>query len=87
VTAERLLGSYLVRVSLSEHARRIAVHSVLTGERRGFADFAELAAFLDATTAEEARQRAESEPTATGASAGGEVAGPVADPGSGDHRR
>jgi hypothetical protein len=62
VTTERLLGSYLVRVSQSGHERRIAVHSVLTGERRQVAGFAELAAYLAAATEAAARGRADAGP-------------------------
>jgi len=56
VTNERLLGSYLVRVSVGSAGRRLAVHSVLTGERRECADFAELASYLDAATAAATRR-------------------------------
>lgn len=55
MSSERLLGSYLVRVSIDRHERRVAVHSVLTGERRLCADFADLAAYLEAATSEAAR--------------------------------
>jgi hypothetical protein len=58
VTNERLLGSYLVRVSIGGSGRRLAVHSVLTGERRDCADFAELASYLEAATAAAARRPA-----------------------------
>jgi hypothetical protein len=56
VADERLLGSYLVRVSVGSAGRRLAVHSVLTGERRDCTDFAELAAYLDAATAAATRR-------------------------------
>ena len=55
MSSERLLGSYLVRVSIDRHERRVAVHSVLTGERRRCADFADLAAYLETATSEAAR--------------------------------
>ena len=66
VTNERLLGSYLVRVSVGSRGRHLAVHSVLTGERRVCADFAELASYLDATTADAARRGLHGEPTGAG---------------------
>ena len=66
VTNERLLGSYLVRVSVGSGGRHLAVHSVLTGERRVCADFAELASYLDATTAAAARRGSHGETAGAG---------------------
>lgn len=48
---ERLLGSYLVRVSVGAGGRRLVVHSVRSGERHECADFEELARHLEAETA------------------------------------
>jgi len=88
VTNERLLGSYLVRVSVGSAGRRLAVHSVLTGERRDCADFAELASYLDAATAAATRRPglderagAEADAAAGSGSADDEPRGP------GGHRR
>jgi hypothetical protein len=50
VSTDRLLGSYLVRVTLGPRGRQVTVHSVLTGERRACADVDELAAYLDGAT-------------------------------------
>ena len=88
MTTERLLGSYLIRVSQSGHERRVTVHSVLTGERRGVADFAELATYLDAVTAEAARSRGETEearPEGLSAAGAGDTGAPAA--GSDGHGR
>jgi hypothetical protein len=50
VPGDRLLGSYVIRVSAIDGARSIALHSILTGESRRFDDFASLAAFLERAT-------------------------------------
>ena len=74
VTTERLLGSYLVRVSVGSRGRHLAVHSVLTGERRICADFVELASYLDAATAQAALHGAHEEPGGAGTDAAREAA-------------
>ena len=88
VTIERLLGSYLVRVALSGSERRLTVHSVLTGERRNCADFTDLAAYLDASTAAAAQQRGEREHVGAEGHVDGEASAPGDDDlGSGGHGR
>ncbi len=87
MTTERLLGSYLVRISLSDHQRRLAVHSVLTGERRTCADFADLAAYLDAATAEAARGRGTGEHVSAEDPTDAEASAPGDDLGSEGHGR
>jgi hypothetical protein len=51
MSGDRLLGSYLLRVSVRGGSRSIALHSVLTGDAELFDDFASLAAHLDRATA------------------------------------
>lgn len=79
VTTERLLGSYLVRVSLSGSERRLTVHSVLSGERRNCVDFTDLASYLDASTAEAAQHRGEREHVGTEGHVDGEAGAPSDD--------
>jgi hypothetical protein len=50
VPTDRLLGSYLLRVSVRDGARIIALHSVLTGEARRFDGFPALTAHLERIT-------------------------------------
>ncbi len=88
VTTERLLGSYLVRVSsLSGSERRLTVHSVLTGERRNCADFTDLATYLDASTAEAAQHRGMRAHVEAEGHVDGEASAPDDDLGSGGHGR
>lgn len=77
VTTDRLLGSYLVRVSLSGGSeRRLTVHSVLTGERRSCVDFTDLATYLDASTAEAAQRRGERQHVGADGGVDGEASAP-----------
>jgi hypothetical protein len=54
MSGDRLLGSYLLRVSVRGGVRSIALHSVLTGVAERFDDFASLAAHLDRATSRSA---------------------------------
>jgi hypothetical protein len=50
VPTDRLLGSFVLRVSIDGGRRTIALHSVLTGESARFDDFGAVAAYLERTT-------------------------------------
>lgn len=59
---DRLLGSYVIRVSAIDGARSIALHSILTGESRRFDDFASLASFLERVSTMPGRDAGEERP-------------------------